>query len=460
MPRFIRDMCPSSIFRAWFAFWTKFPRRVWNFYINCLLIPKYREWGKYKAWDYRSARKKRDIHKPHIHEKKKKKHPKLTDKNGFPRAIKHNHNECQQITINVCGSIYTPQLRTLQRYPDTLLGNPKKLEKYYDPARQDFFIDRSRVSFESIMYYYQSGGILRRPHNVPVDMFFEELLFYELGDTALNRYREDEGVRYPAEKEGELPKNLLQRKIWLLFEYPESSLQARIVAILSVLVIAASIVIFCVETLQIFQYTGTFIDYNVLKFEGFSDQDDENPDLSDPFYLVETICMAWFVFELLIRLFSCPRKSQFLQDVMNVIDVVAIIPYFLGLATTLAEKDDEQDISLKLDILIDGEDGDFKSFKNVRTSMSLAILRVIRLVRVFRILKLSRHSQGLQVLGKTLKASLAELGLLMFFLIIGIILFSSAVYFAEVGAEDADFHSIPGTFWWAVITMTTVGGLC
>lgn len=57
----------------------------------------------------------------------------------------------------------------------------------------------------------------------------------------------------------------------------------------------------------------------------------------------------------------------------------------------------------------------------------------------------------------TLKASMRELGLLMFFLFIGVILFSSAVYYAEADSERSYFKSIPDAFWWAVVTMTTVG---
>ena len=106
---------------------------------------------------------------------------------------------------------------------------------------------------------------------------------------------------------------------------------------------------------------------------------------------------------------ACPSKYVFAKDIMNMIDLVAIIPYFITLATIVAEK--EEVIAPKAPVAPNKEGNN--------QAMSLAILRVIRLVRVFRIFKLSRHSKGLQILGRTLKASMRELGLLMFFLFIG-----------------------------------------
>ncbi|XP_077474727.1 potassium voltage-gated channel subfamily A member 7 [Stigmatopora argus] len=343
----------------------------------------------------------------------------------------------ERLAINVSGMRYETQLRTVAQFPKSLLGDPRKRLRYFDPTRNEMFLDRSRVCFEAILYFYQSGGRLRRPANVPLDVFMEELRFYQLGEDVLERFKEDEG--FPKkEEERPMPGGELRRRLWMLFEYPESSGAARIVAIVSVLVIIISILIFCLETLPEFRNekeqrerlgsalhsaAGNQTTATSTVFAPFQ----------DPFFIVETICICWFSFELIIR-FSCsPSKMHFFKDVMNTIDFFAIIPYFVTLGTELAKD------------------------KGAQPSVSLALIRVIRLVRVFRIFKLSRHSKGLQILGQTLKASLRELALLIFFLFIGVILFSSAVYFAEVDRPETAFTSIPEAFWWAVVSMTTVG---
>ncbi len=76
-----------------------------------------------------------------------------------------------------------------------------------------------------------------------IDVFTEEIKFFELGEDAFNKFREDEG--FIKEEERILPKQEVQRKVWLLFEYPETSQWARVIAIISVIVILMSIVIFC-----------------------------------------------------------------------------------------------------------------------------------------------------------------------------------------------------------------------
>ncbi|XP_072463445.1 potassium voltage-gated channel subfamily A member 7 [Notamacropus eugenii] len=350
---------------------------------------------------------------------------------------------CERLVLNVAGLRFETRARTLGRFPDTLLGDPGRRRAFYDPARGEFFLDRHRPSFDAILHYYQSGGRLRRPAHVPLDVFLDEVAFYELGADALAKLREDEG--FAAEPERRLPRRPFARQLWLLFEFPESSAAARIVAVVSVLVILISVVVFCLETLPDFRderdgqpgaASGRRGPLPSMRSNGSQPvPPPPRAPFDDPFFLVETLCICWFSFELLVRLGACPSKTAFFKNVMNLIDFVAILPYFVALGTELARQ------------------------RGVgQPAMSLAILRVIRLVRVFRIFKLSRHSKGLQILGQTLRASMRELGLLIFFLFIGVVLFSSAVYFAEVdGPPDSGFTSIPASFWWAVVTMTTVG---
>lgn len=354
----------------------------------------------------------------------------LTDRrpqSGYENVY-NEYGCCERVVINVSGLKFETQLKTLAQFPDTLLGDPEKRIRYFDPLRNEYFFDRNRPSFDAILYFYQSGGRLKRPANVPFDIFSEEVKFYELGEEAMLKFREDEG--FVKEEEKPLPEDEFKRQIWLLFEYPESSSPARGIAVVSVLVIVISIVIFCLETLPEFRDDKEFLSPG----KNSTQADNGFTPFNDPFFIVETVCIIWFSFEIIVRFFASPSKADFFKNVMNSIDIVSILPYFITLGTDLAQQQG-----------------------NGQQAMSFAILRIIRLVRVFRIFKLSRHSKGLQILGHTLRASMRELALLIFFLVIGVILFSSAVYFAEADEPSSQFTSIPDAFWWAVVTMTTVG---
>ena len=115
------------------------------------------------------------------------------------------------------------------------------------------------MCFEAILYYYQSGGKLRRPTNVPLDIFAEEIRFFELGDDIWQKFKEDEGfANNPKDEEVPMPENKWMRELWLLFEHPDSGTAAKFVAIISVLVILVSISTFCLETLPEFRHYKMF----------------------------------------------------------------------------------------------------------------------------------------------------------------------------------------------------------
>lgn len=335
---------------------------------------------------------------------------------------------CQRVVINVSGQKFETQLKTLERLPNTLLGDEEKRRKYWVENRQEYFFDRHRPSFQAILYYYQSGSRLRRPMEVPHDVFINEISFYQLGERATKEYLSNEG--YETDKPHVMPKHAFQRALWNFVEDPSTSFPAKCFAALSIFLILTSVAVFCIETLPDFQDSGC-MTVNSTTDNG-TVISEMIPNYGDPLFIVESICIAWFIIELLLRFTLCPEKKLFLKNIINWFDFLSILPYIIYVCL----------VAITADCQIQGK------------TRGLSVLRVLRVVRIF---KLSKHSTGLQLLGKTMKTSLRELVMFLMFMALGVIIFSGAIYHAERANPYSQFASIPESFWWAIVTMTTVG---
>ncbi|XDV50506.1 hypothetical protein PO909_019556 [Leuciscus waleckii] len=195
---------------------------------------------------------------------------------------------------------------------------------------------------------------------------------------------------------------------------PDSS---RVIAVVSFLFILVSSVVMCL---------GTIPDLQVEDSEG---NRVEHPTLD----AIETACIGWFTVEYVLRLASSPNKLRFALSFMNMIDFLAVLPFYVVLVLTYLGTA-------------------MMELANVQQAV-----QALRIMRIARIFKLARHSSGLQTLTYALKRSFKELGLLLMYMGVGIFVFSALGYTMEQSHPETLFRSIPQSFWWAIITMTTVG---
>jgi len=123
------------------------------------------------------------------------------------------------ITINVSGLKFQTRKSTLNRFPTTLLGSSDR-EKHYNSSTKEYFFDRHRESFETILYFYQSDGLLCLPATLNADIFMEEVRFFRIGDHILEKLSPDVSNT----KQIVLPDHPIQKKVWqvcLMFIYYE-----------------------------------------------------------------------------------------------------------------------------------------------------------------------------------------------------------------------------------------------
>lgn len=335
------------------------------------------------------------------------------------------------IKVNVSGKIFEFFRDELEVYPKSLLAKQSRAGKYYDFDRKDYFFDRSRLAFDSIYCFYQLQGALVFPENYPEQLLMDEFYFFGLYDY-LNP-REKKLLVKPSQLSkdvyGVSPKRKWQIFLWHLLEHPDRNLGSKIFSIITLTLIAFSIIIMCIDTIPSFGNQQQPISTSKKVNDSLKSTSQSNKTMREELFAMETFCIVYFTIEIALRFIVSPIKLRFWLKGLNIIDLAAILPYYIILG------------------LEEGYSGSV-----------IVALRMFRLFRAFRILKVSRYVTGMQVLGQTLREAFSDLWMIAFLTVIGTLLFASCVfYFENIWDPGTPFESIPLTLWWSVVTISTIG---
>ena len=147
----------------------------------------------------------------------------------------------------------------------------------------------------------------------------------------------------------------------------------------------------------------------------------------------EALSIVAFSVEYLLRLWTCVESSAYQKPVsgrlrfalspMTLMDLAAIVPGYLP----------------------------------AQYFIDLRFLRSVRLIRMLRVLKFARYSRTLKTFGIVFRQKQTDIGLMVLFLLVLVVISSSLMYFVENADQPDKFSSIPAAMWWSVMTLTTVG---
>ncbi|XP_070767392.1 voltage-gated potassium channel regulatory subunit KCNG2-like [Enoplosus armatus] len=359
----------------------------------------------------------------------------------------------QQALVNVGGIRYAFPWSTLEDVPQSRLSRlrfcttRREIAEFcddYDEMRHEFFFDRDPLAFRAILNLLAKGK-LRLQQEVCNVALHSELLYWGINigqmepccrhrmmcsveEVAEHQRKENEWRQRRRALRAPVAEGSLFHMLGEAVENPHVGLAGKVFAFLSVTMVVVTVVSLCISTM--------------------SDQQQQEPT-GCRMFVVESVCVAWFSFEFLVRFFHAQSKLEFARGPLTLIDAAAILPYYVSLFLELWDES--------------AQDAAAGAGKSTLDKLGL-ILRVMRALRILYVMRLARHSLGLQTLGLTIQRSMTDFGLLLLFVCVAVTLFSPLVHLAEselapntARSPHLSFSSIPASYWWSIISVTTVG---
>lgn len=138
-------------------------------------------------------------------------------------------------------------------------------------------------------------------------------------------------------------------------------------------------------------------------------------------YAAEVVTVLIFTAEYLLRLYVADRKLSFIFSFFGIIDLLAILPFYIA------------------------------------SGVDLRSVRAFRFLRLFRAFKIVRYSKAIRRFHRAFVIAREEI--VLFVIVTLMLLYFSAVgiYYFENEAQPDKFASVFHSLWWSVATLTTVG---
>ncbi|XP_052820039.1 potassium voltage-gated channel protein egl-36-like [Mya arenaria] len=289
------------------------------------------------------------------------------------------------------------------------------------------FLERNPAAFQCILQYHQ-GGQLHMPSEMCPSIFQREMEFWGLKKSALSKCCL---VKY--------------------IGYFDDQAVLKVYFALNAILVLVSLFALIAGTHPVFQrelnldewkeyYGAEWDKYRHLFDDTAPEPESEGSELEPlpegsmtrytALDITEYVCVALFSIDLIIRCIFCPNRIRLLfYSFLHWVDVFALLVMYIQYLFEYIYPREKYEASF------------------------LDVLHCMQIIRVLRLFRLVKHSTGFLVLLYAFKASYREMLLMVMFLLVAMMIFSTMAFFSG----DDTFSTIPDSFWWAIVTMTTVG---